>query len=93
MDINETGFLLRTENYEDCVRFYSEILEFRIRYQIEGLTNFQFGSAYLLLEKAWEPTPREIREREKSRPIFFESTRIEDVVALPMSKGRKIKGD
>lgn len=79
MKIDETGFLLRVENYEECVRFYSEILEFRIRYQKAGLTNFQFGGSYLLLEKAWEPAIKEIREREN--PPFILRINVDDVVA------------
>src|SRR5580658_10835273 len=79
MKIEETGFLLRVENYEECVKFYSEVLEFRVRYQIEGLTNFQFGNAYLLLEKAWEPSPREIRERDN--PPFILRINVEDLAA------------
>jgi lactoylglutathione lyase len=92
MDIKETGFLLRTENYEDCVKFYSEILELRIRYQITGLTNFQFGDSYLLLEKAWEPSPKEIRERDN--PPFILRINVEDVVAANekvKSKGIKTR--
>lgn len=79
MKIDETGFLIRTENYKESVRFYSEILELPIRYQKEDLTNFKFGDAYLLLEKAWEPTPKEIREREN--PPFILRINVEDVMA------------
>lgn len=78
MEIKETGFLLRVENYEDCVRFYSEVLDFRIRYQKEGLTNFQFGDSYLLLEKAWKPSPEEIRKSE--HPPFILRVNVENVL-------------
>jgi catechol 2,3-dioxygenase-like lactoylglutathione lyase family enzyme len=88
MKIEETGFLLRVENYEECVKFYSEVLEFRVRYQIEGLSNFQFGNAYLLLEKAWEPSPREIRERDN--PPFILRINVRDLVSA--NEEIKLKG-
>jgi lactoylglutathione lyase len=71
--------LLRTENYEQCVEFYSKVLELPVRYQKPELTNFQFGGSYLLLEKAWEPSPREIRERKN--PPFLLRINVEDVEA------------
>ena len=77
MEFKETGFLLRTENYEECVEFYSRILELPVRLQKDGLTNFQFGNAYLLIERAWEPSPKEIREREA--PTFMLRMNVEDV--------------
>lgn len=77
MKFIETGFLLRVENYEKCVEFYSEILELPVRYKVEGLTNFQFGNGYLLLEKAWEPTPKEIRGE---APPFILRINVENVM-------------
>jgi len=88
MEIKETGFLLRVENYEECVRFYSEILGFPIRYQKEGLTNFQFGNAYLLLEKAWEPSPKEIRARENPPYILrINLDNVAEMIQKVKSKG------
>ncbi len=79
MKFEKTGFLLRVENYEACVEFYSKILELPVRYQKPGMTNFQFGGSYLLLEKAWEPSPTEIRERDN--PPFILRINVVDLVA------------
>jgi lactoylglutathione lyase len=49
--IRETGIVLSVKNYEKCVRFYSEKMGFPIRFQKPYLTNFDFGGAYLLIEK------------------------------------------
>ena len=49
--IQETGLLLNVKNYEKCVRFYSEKLGLKIRFQKPHLTNFDFGGGYLLIEK------------------------------------------
>ncbi len=63
MKIEESGIVLRVKNYEACLDFYAKILELKIRYQKEGLTNFQFGSAYLVIEKG-DPMPEAIRHVE-----------------------------
>jgi len=76
MEIDETGFVLRVENYEECVRFYAEILELPIRLQKDGLTNFQFGGSYLMLEKAWETSPPEIQ---RDAPPYFLRINVENV--------------
>src|SRR5579862_9313316 len=49
--IQETGFLLNVKNYAKCVRFYSEKMGLKIRYQKPYLTVFDFGGSYLLIEK------------------------------------------
>ena len=49
--IQETGLLLFVKNYEKCVKFYSEKLGLKIRFQKSYLTTFDFGGGYLLIEK------------------------------------------
>ena len=63
MKIDESGIVLRVENYEACVDFYTNILELEVRFKKESLTAFQFGAAYLLIEKG-EPMPSSIRNVE-----------------------------
>ncbi len=49
--IQETGLILFVKNYEKCVRFYSEKIGLRVRFQKAGLVNFDLGNGYLLIEK------------------------------------------
>ena len=57
MQLKETGFVLNVNHYEECIRFYSEILELPVRLRKDHLVNFQFGDSYLLIEKAPSDSP------------------------------------
>lgn len=76
MKIQQPGFLLRVENYEACVAFYSEKLGLPIRMQKDGVTNLRFGDGYILLEKGI-PVPEEARKR--SDPPFVIRFNVGDV--------------
>lgn len=51
MKYSAFGLLLFTENYEACVSFYRETLELETIFEEEFLTNFRFGSGYLMVER------------------------------------------
>lgn len=46
----QTGLILFTENYEDCVRFYRDVVELDILFAKDSLTCFSFGTSYLMVE-------------------------------------------
>jgi lactoylglutathione lyase len=50
MKVSQHGIILFVEHYEQCVRFYSEVLGLRIAYAKDMLTSFEFGSSYLMVE-------------------------------------------
>ncbi|MFD0675179.1 VOC family protein [Cohnella sp. GCM10027633] len=50
MNIKETGIILFLGNYEENVHFYVEKLGLKIRERKEGLTKFEFGNSYLMVE-------------------------------------------
>lgn len=58
MQIARTGIILNTERYADCVAFYRDVLGLAILFENaweengkqEGLTCFDFGGAYLMVE-------------------------------------------
>ncbi|MEM6767995.1 MAG: hypothetical protein AAF655_23880 [Bacteroidota bacterium] len=50
MQIDKTGFILYTINYEACLHFYGEILGLPILYKKETLTCFDFHGSYLMVE-------------------------------------------
>jgi len=50
MEIEKTGFILYTIEYENCVEFYQNILGLEILYKKETLTCFEFGRSYLMVE-------------------------------------------
>ncbi|MCJ8312049.1 MAG: glyoxalase/bleomycin resistance/dioxygenase family protein [Saccharospirillaceae bacterium] len=52
--IERTGIILHTQNYEQCVAFYRDILELKIEILSPDLTSFDFGGAYLMVEREGE---------------------------------------
>ena len=58
MQITRTGVILNTERYEACVAFYRDVLGLEVLFEKsweedgkqEGLTCFDFGGAYLMVE-------------------------------------------
>jgi len=50
MQIEKTGFILYTINYEACVNFYEKTLGLRVLYRKKVLTCFDFHGSYLMVE-------------------------------------------
>jgi len=50
MDIAQTGFILYTIAYKQCVHFYANTLGLKVLYQKETLTCFDFHGSYLMIE-------------------------------------------
>ncbi|NNF22219.1 MAG: glyoxalase/bleomycin resistance/dioxygenase family protein [Saprospiraceae bacterium] len=50
MEINQTGIILYTVNYLDCIKFYNHIMGLEILYKKESLTCFDFLGSYLMIE-------------------------------------------
>lgn len=50
MNIQKTGFILYTINYEACLHFYGSVLGLKVLYQKESLTCFDFNGSYLMVE-------------------------------------------
>ena len=92
MKIQQPGFLLWVENYEQCVAFYSETLELPIRFQKgDYLTNFRFGDGYIILEKG-TPAPEEVRKRDTPPFIIRLNVADVDIAAAGLrEKGVEIK--
>lgn len=45
-----TGVILKTERFEDCVRFYRDHLGLPVWFAKDGLCCLRFGSGYLMVE-------------------------------------------
>jgi lactoylglutathione lyase len=54
MNFTMAGVILFTQNYEECVNFYGDILELEMLHKIdrvgEQLTTFNLGDTYLMVE-------------------------------------------
>lgn len=51
MNAERTGLILYVNKYEECVSFYSEILNLSVLFKNEALTCFDFYGTYLMVEK------------------------------------------
>jgi lactoylglutathione lyase len=51
MNFDHTGFILYVDEYEECVRFYRDLLALPIQFETPDLTCFAFGSSYLMIER------------------------------------------
>ncbi|MBQ0786463.1 MAG: VOC family protein [Oceanihabitans sp.] len=51
MKIERIGVILYVKAYQECVRFYTEILNLPILFQSEELTSFDLFGTYLMVEK------------------------------------------
>jgi len=54
VQIQRTGIILNTHNYDACVAFYRDLFGLRVLYEKEDgdfrLTCFEFGGSYLMVE-------------------------------------------
>ncbi len=50
MQIQQTGFILYTIKYKDCIEFYEHVLGLKVMYRKETLTCFDFHGSYLMVE-------------------------------------------
>jgi len=50
MIFDRTGVILYTIKYQECVEFYSNILELKKMFETDTLTCFAFGGSYLMVE-------------------------------------------
>lgn len=48
--VAHTGMILKTERYDDCVRFYRDLLGLPVWFAKDGLCCLRFGGGYLMVE-------------------------------------------
>lgn len=68
MNIEKTGFILYTINYEACVNFYQNTLSLPVLYKKDMLTCFDFYGSYLMVEidDETEHTESSIPDRDRT---------------------------
>ncbi|KLV06919.1 hypothetical protein ABT56_07120 [Photobacterium aquae] len=76
MEFTQTGIILKTEKYNHCVRFYSEILGLcLVSEKIEGefrMSEFNFGGSYLLIETGGKASLEEKSSTENPTVLRFD---------------------
>ncbi len=51
MIVDRTGLILYVNKYEECIAFYSKVLNLSVLFKNEELTCFDFYGTYLMVEK------------------------------------------
>lgn len=95
MEFSKTGIILYTEKYQDCVRFYGEVLELTLLFEIdrpgERLTCFDLGGSYLMIETGGQSHPG-VKPIDKCPTKFrFNVADVDAVSADLRSKGVSIE--
>lgn len=50
MSFTRTGIILYVRKYAECVEFYRDVLCLPVMFRTSGLTCFEFGASYLMVE-------------------------------------------
>ena len=76
------GLLLFTEKYQQCVEFYRDKLKMEIIFDNvnPSLTNFRFGSGYLMIEEEGQGSPHPKGRHENPVVIRFDVEELGDAV-------------
>jgi lactoylglutathione lyase len=51
MSITRSGIILYVDKYDECVRFYRDVISLTIIFDTPDLTCFTFGESYLMVER------------------------------------------
>lgn len=91
MKIAQCGIILFVEKYDECVAFYRDIVTLDVEYTKESLTNFCFGSAYLMVEKGGNSASNEKRRTENPTVLRFNVADLETAALALEAKGVEVK--
>lgn len=83
----QAGIIVFTENYDACVAFYGQTLGLEQVNQLEGLTTFAFGAAYLMIESGGVASGHEKTRAENPTIIRFNVTDVEATAEMLCGRG------
>lgn len=91
MDFTQAGIILRTENYEDCVGFYRDVLCLPVLFQLNRpdsvLTSFDLGGTYLMVEPDGPKPPDRKSIDESPVTLRFNVADLETTATALESRG------
>ena len=83
----QTGVILFVEHYERCVAFYRDVLELAVEEEKPALVRFDFGGAYLMVERGGVGRAESKSRAENPTTLRFNVADIEEAVAWLRAKG------
>lgn len=87
MKLDRTGIILYTIKYEDCVRFYQNILGFKVMFKTYNLTCFEFGPSYLMVEREDENLQLELEHSRHKTCLRLNVSNVEQMAQYIQEKG------
>lgn len=98
MEFREFGLILFVENYKECVGFYRDILQLKIRNIKETLVSFDLSFGYLMVEKGGVGLSKEKTRDQNPAVLRFDVEPLDSVVNKLEKRGvsfskRKLKFD
>ena len=83
----QTGVILFVEHYERCVAFDRDVLELAVEEEKPALVRFDFGGAYLMVERGGVGRAESKSRAENPTTLRFNVADIEEAVAWLRAKG------
>jgi lactoylglutathione lyase len=76
------GIILETERFEECVKFYRDVLELPLWYEKPGLVCLRFGTGYLMIETGGTANAKRKPSSENPTTLRFNVTNVEAAAKL-----------
>jgi lactoylglutathione lyase len=76
------GIILETERFEECVKFYRDVLELPLWYEKPGLVCLRFGTGYLMIETGGTASDKRKPSGENPTTLRFNVTDVESAAML-----------
>lgn len=91
MEFREFGLLLFVEKYNECITFYKDILQLKVRKAKETLVSFELPHGYLMVEKGGTGSDREKSREQNPSVIRFDVKSLESTVKQLEERGALFK--
>ncbi|UOQ93127.1 VOC family protein [Halobacillus shinanisalinarum] len=87
MNFREFGLILFVEHYKDCIDFYKEVLNFKVRSVKETLVSFELAHGYLMVEKGGVGTDHEKTRKRNPTVLRFDVNSLSTEVSKLEKRG------
>ena len=84
--IETHGIILGTERFDECVKFYRDVLELPVWYEKPGLVCLRFGNGYLMIETGGMARDKRKPNSETHTMLRFNVTDVEAAAKLLESR-------
>ena len=87
LEIETHGIILGTERFDDCVRFYRDVIGLSVWFVKDGLVCLRFGDGYLMVETGGVAVKDRKRQDQNPTMIRFNVADVEASAEVLRGKG------